>query len=176
MIIGLVGKSGSGKDTVAGFLKESGAYTIGLADPLKEFCKEVFDFSDAQLYGPSANRNAIDERWGITPRHALQTLGTDWGRSLHPDVWLRYAIRRAKVLEAACRTVVITDCRFQNEAAAIQAAGGEIWKIERPGAGLSGAAGDHASEQEIDRIPAHRFIMNDGSLEDLRAAVIRISR
>ncbi len=56
----LTGQAGSGKDTVASYLAEHyNAVSIGLADPMKRFIKAVFGFSDDQLWGPSASRNAI---------------------------------------------------------------------------------------------------------------------
>lgn len=37
----------------------------------------------------------------LTPRLALQRLGTEWGRALDVDVWVRWGIRRAKALQGA---------------------------------------------------------------------------
>jgi hypothetical protein len=68
--------------------------------------------------------------------------------------------------------VVIPDVRFPNEVAAIHAAGGRIWKIERPGAGLEGTAGAHISEHAIDGFEPDWVIGNDGSLEWLKEMVV----
>jgi hypothetical protein len=63
-IIGISGKAGSGKDTVAEYLVEHhGFVRMALADEMKRFCKRVFGFTDLQLWGPSDNRNAIDRRY-----------------------------------------------------------------------------------------------------------------
>lgn len=59
MIIGLIGKAGSGKSTVAKYLNKKGYVEVALADPMKRFCRDVFEFSDEQLWGPSECRNAI---------------------------------------------------------------------------------------------------------------------
>lgn len=66
-IIVICGKAGSGKDTVASIIKElvPRTSTIAFSDPLKEFGAELFGFSAEQLYGPSQNRNAIDERYNF---------------------------------------------------------------------------------------------------------------
>jgi hypothetical protein len=37
----------------------------------------------------------------LTPRYALQLLGTEWGRACHPDTWINIAIRHAVNLSAA---------------------------------------------------------------------------
>ena len=154
-LIGLSGKAGSGKDTVAGFIPGN-VVRMSFADPLKRFCQEVFDFSDDQVYGPSSERNKPDTRYVrpdgeyLTPRYALQTLGTEWGRGCFEDVWAALGVRKALAYlkEYPSDTVVFTDALFVNEARAIRNAGGEVWRIVRPGAALAGAAGAHPSEME----------------------------
>jgi hypothetical protein len=107
-LIGISGLAGAGKDTAAEILvKEFGFVRVALADPIKRICKEVFEFTDEQLWGSSERRNAVDERYlrgwlcarsvsaFLTPRYALQTLGTEWGRDCYPDVWIDIAIRTA---------------------------------------------------------------------------------
>jgi hypothetical protein len=113
-LIGICGRAGAGKSTAAAVLvKEFGYVEVALADPMKRICKEVFDFSDEQLWGPSEKRNAPDKRYPrleevgvthrmkesfLTPRYALQTLGTEWGRHCYDDVWIDHAIRVAGIL------------------------------------------------------------------------------
>lgn len=188
-VIALSGLAGSGKNTVAKLL---GGVEISFAEPLKRFCQEVFDFSDAQLYGPSSERNRPDLRYPIrchgcqtcgfqrdhfighlTPRQALQTLGTEWGRACYENVWADLGVRRALAVRGPL--AIITDCRFINEARAVRAAGGEVWRIIRPGAGLEGATGAHPSEaeQESDEFLelVNRTVDNDGGLQQLAVKV-----
>lgn len=181
MIIGLVGRAGSGKDTVAGMLTEilGGAASLSFAEPLKRFCGEVFDFSLQQLYGPSEARNAPDLRYPragrapLSPREALQTLGTEWGRACYPDIWAELGIRRARAAEHLAGSVVFTDTRFVNEAARIRAAGGEVWRVRRPSADSVITA--HASETEMNSREMEELVTltlhNNGSLEELRKQV-----
>jgi len=70
----IVGEAGSGKDTVAGFLEKNHGYqAIAQADPMKRFAKEVFGFTEHQLWGPSEARNAED------PRFNVKIVGNAWG-------------------------------------------------------------------------------------------------
>lgn len=163
-LIGLTGLAGCGKSTVADALAERGWTVVSLADPMKDALAEWFGWSHDRLYGPSEARNAPDPRWGgLTARRALQHLGTEFGRAMHPDVWIRYALSRA----ARHDRVVIPDVRFENEAAAVRAVGGRVVRIVRPGAGLDGDAATHASESGCGRVDA--VLTNVGSLGELRA-------
>lgn len=59
-----VGSAGAGKDTLADILvSESGFKKIALADPLKRISRDVYAFTDEQLWGPSHQRNAPDKRY-----------------------------------------------------------------------------------------------------------------
>ncbi len=246
MLLGLSGQAGSGKDTTADILvSRHGFVKVSLADPLKKICKEVYAFTDDQLWGPSEKRNEPDKRYlhkragalgstdvrpwvtdghvdfegsvfrglehlvdqdgflpcpptdeYLTPRYALQRLGTEWGRDCYYNTWIDLAIRTATWLleaddrewvtraysaklgrvevknrgDAPCKGVVIPDVRFRNEIDAIHKAGGRVVRITRPQAGLSGAAGQHISETEQSKIPDSAFdfvITNDSSLQML---------
>jgi hypothetical protein len=103
VIIGISGKAGVGKDTATDLLVERfGFVKVALADPLKRICKEVFAFTDEQLWGSSEKRNAPDERYlnELTPRLALQKLGTEWGRECYENVWIDHALRAARDIKA----------------------------------------------------------------------------
>ena len=201
-IIGLCGAAGSGKSTIAKRLTSKwGFVEIALADPLKRFCQEVYDFSTDQLWGPSESRNAPDLRYlsdpqipgsYLTPRHALQQLGTEWGRACYPDTWIDYALRQIRRLDSSKRQsyapwqgcypvvkskpyqgVVISDLRFENEIRKLHSVGGSIWHITRPQP-LQRSYMLHASERtsELDPDFFDVRIHNDfATLEDLSEAV-----
>jgi hypothetical protein len=188
MIIGFSGLAGAGKDTVADLLVKHYKFTkVALADPLKRICKDVFQFTDEQLWGPSEKRNEPDVRYPrdggyLTPRYALQQLGTEWGRDCYNNVWVDYALRTAdKILKPApwdgtysnysqpkglysylegsdrYKGVAIPDVRFKNEVDAIKKAGGFVVRLTRPSTTLTGEAAQHASEQEQLEIPDSEF-------------------
>jgi len=192
-IIGLCGLAGSGKDSAADFLvSHHGFVKVALADPIKRACAEWFGWDEETLWGPSEKRNVADpmRAGGRSPRYVLQRLGTEFGRHCYEDIWVSYALRIAReVLDmhqhyvpsvglagraSLYEGVVIPDVRFLNEVEAIRNAGGVVWKIERHGAGLQGAAAQHVSETEQTSIPAEAFariVVNDGTLGELREKV-----
>jgi len=189
-LIGITGPAGSGKSTVADLLKQyHGFVEVAFADVMKRFCKEVFGWSDDTLWGPSEARNTPDPRapW-LTPRRALQTLGTEWGRALYRNVWVDSALRVVKKLAAdpALRYypdmglvcvgkakpltgVVISDVRFDNEATAIRAAGGCIWRLEVNGLHASDT---HPSEAGVPQHNTDQILHNDKQSIDALARTI----
>jgi hypothetical protein len=130
----------------------------------------------------------------LTPRYALQRLGTEWGRDCYQDIWAEYAMRNAKKLLGGYYDyspqlglqgsiyaetpagVVIPDMRFRNEMEAVQSHGGKVMRVVRPGyEGKVGISG-HASEEEQKTIPDSAFnvvIQNDGTLEELYEKVAK---
>lgn len=209
MIIGISGLAGSGKDTAANYLVDDhGFVRVALADKLKRVCKDIFDFSDEQLWGPSSRRNAPDKRYPragqdefLTPRFALQTLGTEWARSCYPDIWTDDALRTARILlsgedfhydtqhglmrctaaplctDKKPKGVVIPDVRFKNEMTRIREAGGHLIRMKR-GTGLTGTGAQHQSEAEQLELTDDYFtavIENDAlSLNELQAEVTKL--
>jgi len=180
MILGICGHSCSGKDTFADRLVLKHGYVrLSLADPIKRTAQAWWGFSDQQLWGPSEERNRPDPRYPrpdgtfLSPRFALQTLGTEGGRTCYPNTWVDLAIRTANAILTGAvyhphvglgpssgrrpAGVVIPDVRFANELAAIQQAGGRVLRLRRVGAdGHVGIPG-HASEAEQDGLADDRF-------------------
>jgi hypothetical protein len=97
---------------------------------------------------------ALDNAFSFTPRRVMQTLGTEWGRAIDPDLWAKATMAKIKRLNNLAGVVAITDCRFVNELEAIRAAGGQVWKIQ--GTTITDQTG-HASEKEMDQIPLTHF-------------------
>lgn len=132
----------------------------------------------------------------LTPRFALQQLGSEWGRACREDTWVEYALTVATKLsqeggynysamgglshdwrpgDKNWKThVVIPDVRFENELIGLDVVGALTIRVVRPNAGLGGAAGAHRSEREQSGILDSRFdlvIQNDGTLKDLQEAI-----
>lgn len=164
-LVALTGAAGSGKSTATKFLVERHGYTlVKFAGPLKDMLRAI-GASEEEIEGGRKETPAI---WlcGKTPRHAMQTLGTEWGRNcIGEDFWAGiWAIRVQRVFNAGGR-VVVDDCRFPNEAASVRTKGGMIIKLE----GRGGIAGQHASEAGCGQHDA--IVTNDGGLVELYAGV-----
>ena len=170
MVIGIAGHRGSGKSAAAAVLVEHGFVRQRFAQPLKDMLKAV-GLTDEHVDG-SLKETPCELLGGATPRHAMQTLGTEWGRELlHPDLWIILWRSRAR----STPLVVVDDVRFPNEVEAVRAEGGTIWRVNRPGCDGDG----HISESYISGFVVDCEIDNSGDLRFLRAqleaALVEIS-
>lgn len=142
-IVAFTGPAGSGKSTATRHLIEQHGYTlVKFAGPLKDMMRAI-GLSEREIEGDLKEKPSY-LLCGKTPRHAMQTLGTEWGRDiLGSDFWIR--LWRARVEQAASegKRVVVDDCRFPNEAKAIRQLGGDIYKL----VGRGGIPGHHESER-----------------------------
>ena len=178
-IIGLSGYARSGKDEAAKLLVNGHGFTrVAFADKLREclyqlnpMCGRGWDTSDRPVvyvqdvieeYGWDGYK---ETEYGIEIRRLLQRLGTEAGRqTLWDSIWIDAAF--APFGDDA--KLVIPDCRFPNEAQAIEERGGEVWRVQRPGVG---PANLHASETSLDDWPFKKIVMNSTTLDDLQIAV-----
>lgn len=175
LLIGLAAHApGSGKTSAALVLEERNFARLPMAQPVKDMARQLLlslglplDAINNHLYN---DRSAVIEPLGVTGRHLLQTLGTEWGRQcIHPEIWLRCWEARVRVWRSGANNIVVDDIRFPDEADLVRRLGGEMWLITRPG--YTDSSG-HASEGGL-KTYAHftRTITNDGTLEDLTGKV-----
>jgi hypothetical protein len=173
MLIGIIGKKRSGKDTSGDYLVQNKNFTkYSFANPIKRGAMELFGFTEDQVFGDA--KDVIDPTWGITPRLVLQIMGTEVFqydmpeyipelKSIGRGFWVKRFeqwYQKNKNLD-----VVICDVRFQHEVDAILKMGGTVWRVERPN--LNGGD-EHASEKEMDLIEGVTNILNnEGTLDEL---------
>ncbi len=147
-LIGLMGPAGAGKDTAADFLLEQRpmikrAYAKPLYDMINAF------FADMNIRTQWENRvwkEAVHPDLGLSPRHMLQQLGTEWGRGMRPDFWLIPMQRAITRANAYLRGVVISDVRFDDEAKLITESGGFLIYMDSP---WVEPVKDHVSNQPV---------------------------
>jgi hypothetical protein len=175
ILIGITGRMESGKSSAASALVDRGDFqVVSFAMPLKEMAATLlmsgFGYSRLVVDYHLGNKNKALPYVGVTMRHLLQTLGTDWGRNMiGPDLWVRSARERVVNLHKTTH-VVVDDVRFEDEAAMIREAGGLVIHLRRERRldyGLS-----HVSEAGISVGAKDVVIDNNGSIEDLREAVL----
>lgn len=172
LLIGLTGAARSGKSTAAAELAaQHGFIHYAFAQPLKAMLAEGLNLSAAQLDG--AEKEAPLPWLGKSPRELLQTLGSEWGRELvHRELWLRVARQNLDNL-AECFPqapgIVISDVRFEDEAAFVRERGGVLVHILRPDAPPVRA---HASEAGVAIGDNDLTIHNDADLAELRERVL----
>ena len=141
MIIGVCGLIGSGKDTIADYLQNIHEFRReSFASTLKDAVAAVFGWDRELLEGRTkesrAWREQVDPWWSarldmpdLTPRWVLQYWGTEVvRRSFHDDTWIASLENK---LRKTGDDVVISDCRFPNEIAAIKRAGGTVIRVVR---------------------------------------------
>lgn len=171
--IGLTGLAGAGKSEVATRLIEKHGFKRGkFAGALKEMLKALLLYRGCD---PETAHRMVEGdlkevptpylKWQ-TPRHAMRTLGTEWGRGcIDNDLWVDGELEYQKSKLSDNAKIVFDDVRFNNEVNAIRRFGGSTWRINRPGL----VAGNHISEQ-LDFVE-DIFINNDGSLLELQEQV-----
>lgn len=168
MIIGLSGVARSGKDTIADHLVENyGFKKVSFADPIREALYRLNPEIDVDGYDMRL-KTAVDlmgweqlKESSSSIRGLMQRMGTEVGRQMFGEnIWVDTALKDITPADK----IVITDVRFPNEADAIQATGGKLWRVERSGVG---PANDHPSESALDTYEFPTKLANEGTLEDL---------
>lgn len=160
--IGFAGHAGAGKDTAADTLVQRLGFTnFKFAGPLKAMtaellrCQGITEARIQDMIEGDAKETASALLGGRSPRHAMQTLGAEWGRrQMGTDFWVDIALNRAMRADR----VVFSDVRYENEVAAIRRHGGVVVKIVRPGLEVDMS---HSSEQYVAAMVPDMTLTND---------------
>lgn len=140
MLIGLSGPAGAGKTTMATHLAEKhGFVRISLADPIRDMMRALVpDLRDLPKERDTPLLN------GHSPRMAMQTLGTEWGRDIMgEDFWCQ--IWRERYANLGPHRCVVDDVRYENEAAMLRGLGGKVIGIS----GRTTRVNPHRSEAGV---------------------------
>jgi len=181
---------GSGKSEVAKVLvNEFGAKLVKFAGPLKDMTRTLLlhmgihpslverhiegdlkevPIEDFEAYPWTPGRNSPQP---LTARRIMQTLGTEWRDLISRDLWAKIAIDNIKEQLAKGHHVVVDDMRFEHELNTIKSLNGVTVRVFRPSAQVTSK---HVSEGALEAFSMDHTIINNGTLDDLRAAVYRM--
>ena len=157
-LIGLVGKAGSGKDTVANMLVDKGYIRVASADTMKDdLCRyldiphnEFEQYKNIPLKAVHTEhgyhhmdgfdrfgKNRIYGKFAFnfSLRRLLQQYGMDMRDHFGPDYWISRSVKNILdteevFVEESKKQVVISDIRFQNEWDYVKSMGGRIVLIK----------------------------------------------
>jgi dephospho-CoA kinase len=175
--IAICGRARSGKDTVANYLEENYAFTkFAFADDMKQLLHKLFPH--------------ISDR--PKPRRAYQVFGEGLRNLDLPGaehVWIDACMRKVNAhiwwhseVDNRGANVVITDLRMQLEYDYLRANGFTIIRVNSPeenrmtraklsGDDFTSTDLEHTTELDIEGFLVDAEIVNDGSLDDLKAQI-----
>jgi len=158
VVVGLVGRARSGKDTAARVLAPE--YTLKrMARPVKDACKALYGWSDEAL--ESELKDFKNEFWGLTPRATMVHLTHQIKEYMGQDFFTRRFFA-----EWDGRTpIVIPDVRYSNDVDEIHRRGGVTIRIIRPGVVL------HEFENGIESLQTTWTVVNDGTVGELELKI-----
>jgi|SaaInlStandDraft_1057018.scaffolds.fasta_scaffold175378_2 dephospho-CoA kinase len=140
MLLGLTGKKGSGKDTFADYIvKKYGFIKLAFADQLRNILKVTFNWTDEHFN--RENKEKECKEWKITPREAMQVMGTEVLRELFNNK-INTTIKNNKysyhikcihnmIIKLKGKNIIISDIRFQDEIEYIKSMDGLIIAINK---------------------------------------------
>lgn len=179
MIYGLSGYANSGKDAIGDVLvRDFGFVRRSVGDVVLDVIKYV----DPILFGPDVIESPA---WALRGWELSKWLGSgmpydevkEQSLNFRPMMQrlgegLRSAFGEDALIDAVLHDgpdrLVMTSTRYPNEARAIRDAGGQVWRVERPG---FGPINDHQTETGMDDWDYDQVIANDGTLDELAVKV-----
>lgn len=183
VVVAFTGKRGSGKsEAVKALTEELGFVELKFADPLKNMIRAMYrtcgvdDETIERKIEGDLKEEPCEWLMGKTPRYAMQTLGTEWRNMIAEDLWAEM-FKKAVLSGNLGGRIACSDYRFPKEGEVLDALGAVKYRVTRPAAdAATDEASQHASETLIDEISTDLDIENDGTVDDLRGAVIDFVR
>ncbi|KAA9327672.1 hypothetical protein F0P96_16985 [Hymenobacter busanensis] len=175
-LIGLAGKRGSGKDTVAHLVQQlepARDWQIrSFGDAIKGVCAVLTGETTAPYY-TQPGKAELAPTYGLTRGEMLQQVGAAL-RAWRGPVWIEALLANLP----ADHPVVVADIRFPDEADALRARGGVIWRVEGDPLQQRGDGtrdDNHPSETAMDEYAAYAAVLrNAGSLDELQKRVAEL--
>ena len=186
MIIGLHGKMGSGKSTIANKIVAVLQDQHNIKAEIKSFAQPIYKLTsilfDESIENIKQAKHSIFRTRNYSLRsyrELLQTIGMELRDNVDIDIWIDalFGKENSKILYEwtgnGCRWWIIDDLRFINELQRIKQNGGKIIKISREvqkHRALPEDIYENQSELDLDNIPDSDWdliIDNNSSIQDL---------
>ena len=128
-------------------------------------CSDEYFVADVATYlGLVVDRQFLEAP--RSPRSIMQWWGTQYRRNQQPHYWAAQVVLQVGNLRYMGHDrIVITDCRFENEAAAVRTLGGEVWMVDRPN--WQSVEGGHASQTDGRQFAPEAVVYNHAGIVDL---------
>jgi hypothetical protein len=183
-IIGLAGRKGSGKNTIADVIYNElltldySCKIYALADPLKQVCIDILGLDPKLVYGSDEDKNteteytkkdfanSIQKKYLMgdefsqpaTIRYILQKMGTEFFRSIDQDIWIKTLFRR--IAKDQPDFAIISDIRFPNECDKFLQKNAKLIKLTRS----IDSSDKHISETSLDDFHKFTFIIDNQNM------------
>jgi dephospho-CoA kinase len=167
LLIGILGRSRSGKDTVAQIIQSIVPYqyeVMRFAQPIKNALHEIYGFSIEQM--EDDQKELIDSRYNITPRQAMRDMTTHY-MTMHGPSFFSKNLFDIYDKNTINHGIIIPDVRYEHDIIQIQKRGGIVLKIVRPTNKI-----EHIWEDHINDLNSDYVINNDSDLNELRNNVL----
>lgn len=164
-IIGLLGRSRAGKDTIADYIcNQYPTYQIvRLSYSLKKAACCLYDYTMDQV--ESSSKEIVDTRWNKTPRETIQSL-TNYMMSYMGVDFFTKKLFNAYDNGKYSSHIIIPDIRYPHDIEEIERRGGIVIKVERPNNPVQ-----HSFENHIDTLYGTKTILNDKGIDDLHIKI-----
>jgi len=166
MIIGILGRSRAGKDTIAKLITMNSVTSwdiVRLAQPIKDAVCALYDIPREHV--ENHEKELIMPDHGITPRQAMQDITEQYMRKHGTGFFSRRVFNKY----SAGDNIIIPDVRFRADVEEIKSRGGFVIKVVRTENAVS-----YTCELTVDTAPCDFSIVNDGTLDELEEKVIDV--
>lgn len=168
MLIGLSGKIGTGKSSLARHMQAHDAQAVwkhcAFADGLKAETARIFDYPLDWAFHEKMKTRVIPVKPEYTVRgrtskppqptmsirEVLQWWGTQVRRTLDPDHWVTILDRAYQRHRSIADYFIVDDVRYKNEADYIRRSGGYLVRVAPYSGWAPGHNADHESETGLD--------------------------
>jgi dephospho-CoA kinase len=176
MLIGVCGKAGAGKDTIADYwVKKHGFKKIALADPIKRIVQDVFVLDDHTVYDRVAREQPIEKWNGWSVRRLLQIIGTELFRNnIDEGIWVKSLLYR--VQSDPEHNYIVPDVRFPNELQYLSENSDHFISIKVVRRGCDGNVGEQGHESEAYDLETKYILDNNSTFDNLYKQIEEIAR